>query len=955
MKRRAFLRQGSIFSAAGLLLYSTRSFSNILLDSEKQGSESNLYKLFKDPSSNYRPFVRWWWNGDKIEKAELARELRILKDAGIGGVEINPISFPSRTDDMGKPSIEWLSDEWIELLRFTLAEAKSLGITCDLLVGTGFPCGAEFLESEERSQIAVIAVLKLEGPLDTEISVFDLYKEADPAITNPYTGRTMEMLSVKMVPDPLNSMDEVLDLTDQIKNGIIKVSIPKGKHAIYGLVKVDGFMKVIQGTPGGKGPVLNHFDSNAVKKYLNHMTDTIQGKIGPLAPDIRSFFVDSLETEGANWTSDMMNEFKIRRGYDLFPYLPFILFKIGGMGNTFDNSYTVDVSPEFKKMAERIRYDFELTKAEIFQERFVHNFAQWCTFNKIKSRAQAYGRGYFLLEGSFDIDIPECETWLKYGIGEDISEADFTRYPWHLGQGNTMINKFVASAAHLKDKKLISSEELTNTAMVFNETLELFKIAGDQSTISGVTQPIFHGFNYSPKDAAFPGWITYGGYLNEKNTMWPYFKHYIDYRARLSALLQQASMFADIAIMAPITDMWGIYGAQNEPFPTLVYPDYQMLVWESIHQNGNACDYISEQVIIDSKMKDGFMRYGQRKYNTIFLIAVQSLTPSTAKQLHDFVSNGGRVFCLESYPEKSLGWNNYQQKDQEVRDWVAKMKSYPDRFILLNKPESNFIEWYKSIQVKYGITPYVKIKTPSPFVTQIRYQTKDEEIFMFNNSSNMHSYDLDITILNQVIKGKQAWLWDAVTGNRFKLELKEGNLKIDLGPADSKLIVFNDEKHGKLWKQSPVTSAKSEILNNKWIVEFHHSDGSLKNTEMNELADLKNLPDYAHFSGTVIYRSTFQVADVNSVHYLNLGKVFGISEVSINGENAGTQWYGRRIYQTDGLLHKGNNSIEIKVVTVMLNYMKTLVDNKVAQYWTNEKRNDQPLQSMGLVGPVTIL
>ena len=56
----------------------------------------------------------------------------------------------------------------------------------------------------------------------------------------------------------------------------------------------------------------------------------------------------------------------------------------------------------------------------------------------------------------------------------------------------------------------------------------------------------------------------------------------------------------------------------------------------------------------------------------------------------------------------------------------------------------------------------------------------------------------------------------------------------------------------------------------------------------------------------------------------------------------------------DGLLTNGVNSIEIKVVTVMGNYMKTLKDNAVAQYWTNEKRKDQPLQSMGLVGPVTI-
>ncbi|PGH39731.1 MAG: glycoside hydrolase family 2, partial [Candidatus Nephrothrix sp. EaCA] len=139
------------------------------------------------------------------------------------------------------------------------------------------------------------------------------------------------------------------------------------------------------------------------------------------------------------------------------------------MGNTLDPKYPAEMSPEMVEMTNRMRYDFELTKAELHRERFVHALAEWCRENKIKSRVQAYGRGYFPLEGSFEIDIPEAETWLKYGIGEEISEAQFTSYPWHLGQGNTMINKYVSSAAHLKGKKLISSEELTNTAMVFNE------------------------------------------------------------------------------------------------------------------------------------------------------------------------------------------------------------------------------------------------------------------------------------------------------------------------------------------------------------------------------------------------------------------------------------------------------------------------------------------------------
>ena len=53
---------------------------------------SDFDRAFADPPMEYRPFVRWWWNGDRVDGKELSRELRLLKEAGIGGVEISPIA-----------------------------------------------------------------------------------------------------------------------------------------------------------------------------------------------------------------------------------------------------------------------------------------------------------------------------------------------------------------------------------------------------------------------------------------------------------------------------------------------------------------------------------------------------------------------------------------------------------------------------------------------------------------------------------------------------------------------------------------------------------------------------------------------------------------------------------------------------------------------------------------------
>ena len=172
--------------------------------------------------------------------------------------------------------------------------------------------------------------------------------------------------------------------------------------------------------------------------------------------------------------------------------------------------------------------------------------------------------------------------------------------------------------------------------------------------------------------------------------------------------------------------------------------------------------------------------------------------------------------------------------------------------------------------------------------------------------------------------------------------------------AEKTLIVFDDNGKGKALTKKPAGSGTELLVVKNWDLELQHSNGSNQKMEMEGLKDLKDMPGYVSFSGTIIYRSTFNITDKNKTALLNLGKVYGISTLVINGKDLGVQWYGRRIYDLKGVLQNGINFIEIKVVTSMGNYMKSLKDNSIAQYWTNIGRKDQPLQSMGLTGPVTI-
>jgi hypothetical protein len=913
-------------------------------------SAQRLYASFKDPVMTSRPFVRWWWNGDKIEKPELARELRLLRDAGFGGVEINPIAFPERTADIGIASIDWLSPAWLELLRFTLGEAASLGMTCDLIVGSGWPFGAPWLAADERSRVRVISAIKLEGPVDYEAVVADIIKDAYPAISAPFEGRVSKLVSLSLVPAPLNGLEDVKDIPVETGKKTYRISVPSGSYMLYGLVEFDGFSEVINGAPGADGPVLNHYHKAAVEKYLHRMSDAI----GPLTRHIRCFFTDSLELEGANWCEDMETEFLSRRGYALKPYLPFILYKTGGMGNNIDPEYGVKHGEVFRQLTGRVRFDFDLTKTELLRERFVEPFLAWCKENKVLSRMQAYGRGYDPLDGSFGVDIPECETWIKNGLGTEMSEKDY-----RIGRAYTMINKYVSSAAHLQGKKIVSCEELTNIERVFNETLELLKVGVDQSVLSGVTHAVFHGFNYCPREAAFPGWVRYGTYFNERNPWWPWLSQLTAYRARLAAIFQEMTMYAGIALLPPIADTWNKYGAQNTPFPTLIHPTYQPLIWEAIHKNGDGCDYVSEKAIQAGLLKN---------YHTLFLIEVESLSPATAEVLHSFVSGGGRIFCIETIPSKAEG---LLEPDVRLGEWVDKMRAFEGRFILVKKPAGDFIGWYRQIQQDYSLTPYVVIDRPNPFVNQVRYGSKHVEAIFFINSNMEEGYSVEVSFGQQIMGGKYPWLWDVVTGERYRLEWSAWSassggaagsagltgsagsggavLKLELGPAESKLIVFDKKKKGKLYNAMPSgegLAAAGERLRG-WSVEWQHIDGTNARSEMEELKDVKDIPAYVAFGGIIIYRKTISL---ESTKFVDLGKVYGVSELSVNGVSKGVQWFGKRIF----VLEKGENRLEITVTATLGNYLKTLTKNAVAQYWTNEKPKVQPIQSMGMAGPVTI-
>src|SRR6185369_5002447 len=103
---------------------------------------ADVRRGFANPPDDARIMMRWWWFGPAVTKTELEREMRLMKEGGIGGFEVQPV-YPMELDGAkpGFRNLPYLSDEFLDALRFTSDKARELGLRMDLTLASGWPYG----------------------------------------------------------------------------------------------------------------------------------------------------------------------------------------------------------------------------------------------------------------------------------------------------------------------------------------------------------------------------------------------------------------------------------------------------------------------------------------------------------------------------------------------------------------------------------------------------------------------------------------------------------------------------------------------------------------------------------------------------------------------------------------------------------------------------------------------
>ena len=121
------------------------------------------------------------------------------------------------------------------------------------------------------------------------------------------------------------------------------------------------------------------------------------------------------------------------------------------------------------------------------------------------------------------------------------------------------------------------------------------------------------------------------------------------------------------------------------------------------------------------------------------------------------------------------------------------------------------------------------------------------------------------------------------------------------------------------------------------------------------------------FSGTMLYRTSFDVEDKSAKHAISLGKVCEIARVRLNGRDLGVKFMPPYDFVIpEGVLKEKGNELEVEVTNLGANRLRWNDLNKVDwKYFTdinmvdiNYKKFDasqwKPLPS-GLLGPVRLL
>ena len=633
--------------------------------------------------------------------------------------------------------------------------------------------------------------------------------------------------------------------------------------------------KVKRAAPGGEGWVVDHFDREAIRNYLDRFEKAfaVSG-----VPYPHTFFNDSYEVYKANWTPTLFDEFQKRRGYDLREKLPELLGVVDD-GN-------------------QVLADYRETLSDLLLENFTQQWVVWAHQHGVKVRNQAHGSPANLLDLYAAVDIPEIEGFglSEFGIKGLRTDPGKTKKNF----SDVSMLKYAPSAAHVTGKPLTSSETFTWLTEHFRTSLSQMKPDLDLMFTCGVNHVYFHGTCYSPKNDPWPGWRFYASIdMSPTNSIWrdaPYLMQYIE---RCQSFLQLGQPDNDFLVYLPVRDMWRQRGPRNDDAKEaskerrggedlLMQFDIHTMAEKApqfirsiltIDSLGYDCDYISDRQLAKVRIDNGMLvTEGGTRYKALIIPAgttIDSRLQTLLTPLKPFVIEGENAAVMAHFAKA------------------------------------------EAMRTDLGLRA-------------IRRQN-DTGYHYFIANLTPRDIDADIPL---AIPFQGATWYNPMNGDITSAIVRNGKVRITLRSGESRILQTSAQPVQQTSAQPvqyvAVAQPQTEQLplTGPWTLRFTEEAPRVSGTfRLPKLQTWETLSDSAAITmGTGIYETTFRLTKEQAAQswQIDLGDVRESARVYINGQFIGCAWAVPFVLDCRNTLRKGKNTLRIEVTNLPANRIADL-------------------------------
>jgi len=844
-----------------------------------------------------QPWTYWWWMGSSVNKTGITENLEDMHTAGIGGVHIIPI-YGEKGDEAYY--VAYLSPGWMELLKHTISEAKRLGMGVDMTNGTGWPFGGPSVQVSDAAKAFYVKAVKIED----HTNIHDYQKANDQS-----------SLVTLAAYDEKGIYSDIISTVDF--NGNIQWGPNQKPLKVYAAFVGPTQQKVKRSAPGGEGLVIDYFSDQPISNYMKGFEDAFKTS-GIAKGDVRSFYNDSYEVYGANWTTDFLSEFRKYRGYDLLPYL-----------NLLADTSDLEIRP-------RVVTDYCETISDLLYSGFTANWVKKSHEMGMLTRNQAHGSPGNLLDLYALADIPETESFGASGFSIPGLRQDPDFEENRFGRPNPLTMKFASSAAHLAGRKLVSSESTTWLGDHFKVSLSQIKPQIDELFVSGINHVFFHGTTYSPKEKPFPGRLFYASTnYGPSSHFWNELPVLTNYISNCQMVLQNTGPYNDILLYFPIHEVWR--KQKNELF-IRQFDVHKSKDWlqnssfgnlaKRLWDTGYTFDYISDRMLEGLTVQDGTLISGKTRYKVIVVPSIQHIPLETLSRLKNLAEKGATIIFENDIPTDVPGLFDFEKKSAVAVTIKADMLSLSSKIrVSINVPETLS---EKEIYAE---------KMSGKGLEFIRKHSGDSTIYFITNLSDQFTEDW----IQLATQAKTVAIYDPISGKQGNAAIRAAEkgteIYLQLIPGQSCILTCTNEKtDSNEWNYLQTETKDKIAIRGKWLLTPTQDAPEIPApVTVGHLGTWTTLGEkYQTYSGKVVYSNSFDVPSKllsGKGFLLNLGVVRETAKVKINGTDLGLVWcLPNQIVVPAGVLRKKNN-IEIEVTNLSFNRIVSL--DKQGANWKN--------------------